>query len=94
MIGGSAFGRITAKIRLGSPAPAARDAVTYSSCLSRRNSARVTRATAVQLTMPMAKVIIGSDAPNSATITIENSSVGRTWKNSVRRISASSTQPP
>ena len=33
---------------------------------------------AVQLTMPMAKVIMGSDAPKRATMTMENSSVGKT----------------
>ena len=40
--------------------------------------ARVIRATAVQLTTPMASVIMVSDAPKSATITMENRSVGST----------------
>ena len=53
----------------------------------------MTRATAVQLTMPIAKVTMASEAPNRATSTIEKSRVGSTWKNSVKRIRTSSTQP-
>ena len=92
-IGGRAFGRMTISMSPRSPAPDERDEVTYSISRRRRNSERVTRATAVQLTIPIANVTIASDAPNRATITIENSRVGRTWKNSVMRIRTSSTQP-
>ena len=53
----------------------------------------MTRATAVQLTIPIANVTIASDAPNRATSTIEKSRVGSTWKNSVIRIRTSSTHP-
>ena len=93
MIGGSALGRITRNISFIFEAPEAREAVTYSSSRIRRNSERVIRATAVQLTIPMAKVIMGSEAPKSATKTIENSNVGKTWKNSVIRMRISSTIP-
>ena len=93
MIGGSAFGNITRKMRLKFLAPLEREAITYSSSRIFRNSARVILATAVQLTIPMAKAIMGSEAPNKATNTMENNSVGKTWKNSVIRIRTSSTQP-
>ena len=93
MIGGNALGRITRNISFMLDAPEAREAMTYSSSRMRRNSERVIRATAVQLTIPMAKVIIGREAPKSATKTIENSKVGKTWKNSVIRMSTSSTIP-
>ena len=46
--------------------PDEREEVTYSISRRRRNSERVTRATAVQLTIPIANVTIASDAPTSA----------------------------
>ena len=52
-----------------------------------RNSARVSRAVPVQLTMPIASVTVTSVGENSVTTTIANSSAGSTWKNSVTRIS-------
>ena len=72
-----AFAQGMAALTVATP-PDARAAITYSSSRMRRNSDRVMRATAVQLTTPIARVIIGNEAPKSATITMEKSSVGRT----------------
>lgn len=58
------------------------------------NSARVNRAVAGQLTLPMASVTVTSEGENSVTTTMANSSAGSTWKNSVTRISSASTRPP
>ncbi len=92
--GGRALGRITRQMMLPSPAPMARMALTYSSVRMRRNSERVSRAVCGQLTMPMASATLTSVGWNSVTTTMANSSGGSTWKNSVTRISMSSTMPP
>ena len=78
MIGGSALGRMTENMILSGRVPEEREAITNSNSRIRKNSDRVMRATAVHDTMPMAKVIMGNDAPKRATITIANRSVGRT----------------
>ena len=74
---GRALGNMIPNIKIKLLAPEAREAVTYSNSLILRNSARVIRATAVQLTAPIAIVIIVRDAPKRATITIANSRVIR-----------------
>ena len=57
-MGGRALGNMIPNIKIKLLAPEAREAVTYSNSLILRNSARVIRATAVQLTAPIAIVII------------------------------------
>ena len=94
MRGGRALGRITRQMRRRLRAPMARAALTYSSSLILRNSARVSRATGGQLTTPMAMAMVVRLWLNRLTSTIANSRAGSTWKNSVRRISISSTKPP
>ena len=94
MRGGRALGRITRQMRRRLRAPMARAALTYSSSLILRNSARVSRATGGQLTTPMAMAMVVRLWLKRLTSTIANSSAGSTWKNSVRRISISSTKPP
>ena len=73
--------------------PIERAALTNSSSRMRMNSARARRATPVQLTTPIAMATVGRVGENSATSTIASSRGGSTWKNSVMRISTSSTQP-
>ena len=73
--------------------PMERAAFTNSSSRMRMNSARARRATPVQVTTPMAMATVGSVGSKSATSTMASSSGGSTWKNSVIRISTSSTQP-
>ncbi|MNT27594.1 hypothetical protein D3C72_1632310 [compost metagenome] len=92
--GASALGRITRQMMRASPAPITRSAKTYSRRFKRRNSPRASRAVPVQLTTPIATAMVASDGVNSVTSTIAKSKVGSTWKNSVMRISVSSTQPP
>ena len=53
-------------------------ALTYSSSRIRRNSARVKRAVAGQLTMPMARAMVASDGVNTATKTIAKINGGNT----------------
>ncbi|MCY1308091.1 hypothetical protein D9M70_580740 [compost metagenome] len=77
-----------------SPAPITRSASTYSRRFSRRNSPRASRAVPVQLTTPIATAMVASEGENSVTSTMANNNVGNTWKNSVMRISVSSTHPP
>ena len=78
MIGGKAFGKIIPNINFEFDTPEALDAMTYSSSLILKNSARVILATAVQLTIPIAIVIMVRLAPKRATIPIENNRVGST----------------
>ena len=78
IIGGNAFGKIIPNINFVFDTPEALDAITYSSSLILKNSERVILATAVQLTIPIAIVIIVRLAPKRATITIENNKVGST----------------
>ena len=94
MRGGKAFGRITCSIMRRSVAPTARSAVTYSRSLILRNSARVRRASVVQVVMPMAMITVHRSCENTATMTMANTSGGSTWKNSVTRMRALSIFPP
>ena len=52
------------------------------------------RAIPGQATTPMANEIVHIEGSNRATSTIANSSAGSTWKNSVKRMRALSSQPP
>ena len=79
---------------LASLRPSTRAAWTNSRSRSDRNSPRTTRATCGQeiRAMPItAEARLGS---RNATSTISSTKVGMIWKNSVTRISRSSTTPP
>src|SRR5690606_15836551 len=92
--GAMALGSITRQMMRPLPAPMTRSASTYSRRFRRRNSARARRAVPVQLTTPMAMAMVARVGLNRVTSTMANNNVGSTWKNSVMRISRSSTQPP
>jgi len=92
--GGRALGRISRKIRLASPTPRLRAASTNSRLRSDMNSARASRAGAVQLTMPMASTMFSIWLPRMATSASSSTKLGMVWNASVTRISTSSTQPP
>ena len=78
MSGGKALGKITRQMMRAWPAPMARSARTNSRFRYFMNSARVRRAVPVQLTTPMARVMVKSVGENSVTTTMANKSAGST----------------
>ena len=67
---------------------------TYSRVRSDSTSPRTSRATGGQLTMAIAATIETMEGCRMATSTIASAKLGTVWKNSVKRIRASSILPP
>src|SRR5471032_668809 len=94
MMGESALGRISRKMIAVRERPSTSAACTNSRERSDRNSARMTRATGGQETMAMAATIEAMLGEKIATRTTASRKLGTVWKNSVKRMMASSTAPP
>ena len=77
-----------------SPCPTSTAACTYSRALTDSTSPRTTRAMGGQLTTAMATMRLVAEGVRMATSTMAKMNDGMVWKNSVRRISPSSTKPP
>ena len=74
--------------------PATMAACTNSRDLRVRTSPRTTRAIGGQLTVAMAMTRLVPEGDRIATRTMAKMKEGMVWKNSVMRISTSSTKPP
>ena len=74
--------------------PATIAACTNSRALMVRTSPRTTRAIGGQLTVAMAMTRLAPEGARIATSTMAKMKEGMVWKNSVTRISTSSTMPP
>ena len=94
MMGEIALGKICVKMMRDGRCPITTAAWTNSRCLRVRNSPRTRRATGGQDTTAMAPTIEVIDGPRIATSTTAIANCGIVWKNSVKRIIASSIQPP
>ena len=92
--GPAALGKICRKMMARSAIPSASQARTNSRWRRAMNSPRTSRATAGHETMAMAATMLRRLGWKMATSTTAKMKDGMVWKNSVSRISASSTQPP
>ena len=93
-IGEIAFGRMWPSTMRAVLSPWHKAASTNSRPRSRRNSARVSRASGGQLTAPMVRMMVSSDGLKVATSRIARMKAGTVWNISVTRISTRSTLPP
>ncbi len=93
-IGEIAFGRMWPSTMRQVRSPWQIAASTNSRCRSRRNSARVSRASGGQLTAPMVRMMVISDGLKVATSRMASTKAGMVWNSSVIRISTRSTLPP
>src|SRR6478609_11430852 len=93
MMGDMALGRICVLTMRAGVWPMTMAACTNSRCLSVMNSDRTSRAAGGHDTMAIAPMIEYTDGLRMATSTTAMASCGMVWKNSVKRISASSTRP-
>ena len=76
------------------PAPRAFDAATKLVSLTDSTLARITRAKAGMVTMPIASNALIKPGPSTETIAIANSSDGNASSTSITRMMTLSTQPP
>ncbi|MNI63076.1 hypothetical protein D3C73_1184220 [compost metagenome] len=94
MMGDMALGRIWVPTMRAGVWPMTIAAWTNSRCLSVMNSERTSRAAGGQDTTAIAPMMEYTDGLRMATSTTAIANCGMVWKNSVKRISASSTRPP
>ncbi len=90
----SALGRISVRTIDRGPLPRTSAAWTNSRARRLRNSARTTRVTGGQDTTAMAATMEPIEGVKIATSRIASTKEGIVWKNSVIRMTRSSTQPP